>query len=154
MSDVAYTHREELANSITHGIGAAFSVAGLVLLTSLSWENGDAWHVTGTTVFGLTLVVLYTVSTMYHSFRSEPVKRLLRKFDHGAIFLLIAGSYTPFLLVTLRGPWGWGLFALIWSLAVVGIALKFWFAGRYKVASTLLYVAMGWLCLTMLRPLM
>lgn len=154
MSDVAYTAREELANSITHGIGAAFSLAGFVLLTTISCARGDAWLVTGTTVFGLALVALYTTSTMYHSFRSAAVKRVLRKFDHGAIFLLIAGSYTPFLLVTLRGSRGWSLFGLIWGLAVVGIALKFWFAGRFQVASTLIYIAMGWLVLGVLRPLL
>jgi hemolysin III len=154
MSDVAYTPGEELANSITHGIGAAFSVVGLVVLTTFSSLRGDAWLITGTTIFGVTLVALYTTSTLYHSFRSVAVKHVLRKFDHAAIFLLIAGSYTPFLLVTLRGPWGWRLFAIVWTLAVAGIALKFRFAGRYRVASTLLYIAMGWLVLTVLRPLL
>ena len=154
MSQAAYTVREELANSITHGVGAICSVAGLVLLTTFSCVHGDAWLVTGTTVFGLTLVALYTISTLYHSFRSVEVKRILRKFDHAAIFLLIAGSYTPFLLVTLRGHGSWGLFATIWGLAVVGIALKFWFAGRFRVGSTIIYVAMGWLVLTVVRPLL
>lgn len=154
MSDAAYTVREELANSITHGIGAALSMAGLVVLTTFSCLRGDAWLITGTTIFGVSLVALYTTSTLYHSFRSAAVKHVLRKFDHAAIFLLIAGSYTPFLLVTLRGPWGWSLFGVIWGLAAAGIVLKFWFAGRFRVASTLIYVAMGWLVLTVLRPLL
>jgi len=153
MSDANYTPREELANSITHGVGLALSLAGLVLLTTFSCLRGDAWLVTGTTIFGVSLVALYTTSTLYHSFRAVEVKRLLRKFDHAAIFLLIAGSYTPFLLVTLRGPWGWSLFGVVWSLAAVGIALKFRYAGRFRVVSTLIYIAMGWLVLTALRPL-
>ncbi len=138
-----YTPGEELANCVTHGIGIVLSLAGLVLLTTFSSLHGDAWLITGTTIFGVTLVALYTASTLYHSFRSVAVKHVLRKFDHAAIFLLIAGSYTPFLLVTLRGPWGWTLFGVIWGLAVAGIALKFWFAGRFKVGSTLVYIAMG-----------
>ncbi|MEO6873436.1 MAG: hemolysin III family protein [Opitutaceae bacterium] len=146
--------REELANSVTHGVGAVLSVVGLIVLTTISSLRGDAWVITGTTIFGASLVVLYTTSTLYHSFRSAEAKRILRKFDHAAIFLLIAGSYTPFLLVTLRGPWGWSLFAIVWSLAVVGIALKFWFAGRFQIVSTLVYIAMGWLVLTVMRPLL
>lgn len=149
-----YTPGEELANSVTHGIGIVLSLAGLVLLTTFSSLHGDPWLITGTTIFGVTLVALYTASTLYHSFRSVAVKHVLRKFDHAAIFLLIAGTYTPFLLVTLRGPWGWTLFGVIWGLAIAGIALKFWFAGRFKVGSTLVYIAMGWLVLTVLRPLL
>ena len=128
-----YTPGEERANCITHGIGAALSLVGLVLLTTFSCLRGDAWLITGNTIFGVALVALYTASTLYHSFRSLAVKQLLRKFDHAAIFLLIAGSYTPFLLVTLRGPWGWALFGTVWGLAVAGIALKFWFAGRFTL---------------------
>lgn len=154
MADIGYTVGEERANSITHGIGIALSLAGLVLLTTFSCLHGDAWLITSTTIFGATLVVLYTTSTLYHSFRSVESKQLLRKFDHAAIFLLIAGSYTPFLLVTLRGPWGWTLFGVVWGLAAVGIALKFWFTGRYRVLSTLIYIVMGWLVLTALRPLL
>jgi len=149
-----YTPGEEWANRITHGIGAALSLVGLVVLTTCSSLNGDAWVITGVTVFGITLVVLYTTSTLYHSFRSVAVKQVLRKFDHAAIFLLIAGSYTPFLLVTLHGPWGWRLFGIVWGLAVIGITLKFWFAGRFQLVSTLVYIAMGWLVLLVLRPLL
>jgi hemolysin III len=153
MSDAAYTPREELANSLTHGVGVALSLAGLALLTTFSCLRGDAWLVTGTTIFGVSLVALYTASTLYHSFRSVEVKRVLRKFDHAAIFLLIAGTYTPFLLVSLRGVWGWSLFGVVWGLAAVGITLKFWFTGRFRVVSTLIYIAMGWLVLTAIRPL-
>jgi hemolysin III len=148
-----YSPREELANALTHGVGAALSVAGLVVLVTLTGRHGDAWRVTATAIFGVTLVLLYSASTLYHSFRGEPLKRLLRKFDHASIFLLIAGTYTPFLLVNLRGPWGWSLFGVIWTMAIAGVALKFWFTGRFRIASTLLYVGMGWLVLIALRPL-
>lgn len=148
-----YTAREELANSLTHGLGVLLSAAGLVALVSASVRHGDAWHVTSTAIFGGTLVLSYLTSTLYHSLRGARVKEILRKFDHAAIFLLIAGTYTPFMLVTLRGPWGWSLFGVVWGLALVGIALKFWFAGRFRLVSTLIYLAMGWLVLVALKPL-
>ena len=148
-----YTPREELANSLTHGLGAALSVAGLVLLVIRAAQHGDAWHVVSTAIFGTTLVLLYAASTLYHSLRGERLKHRLRKFDHAAIFLLIAGSYTPFVLVTLRGPWGWSLFGVVWGLAVAGMTIKFWLAGRFKLLSTLIYVAMGWLVLVAIKPL-
>jgi hemolysin III len=149
-----YTDREELANSLTHGLGAVLGVVGLVLLVVVSSRHGDAWQVVSSAVFGVTLVLLYSASTLYHSFRGERAKHILRKFDHAAIFLLIAGTYTPFVLVTLRGPWGWSLFGVVWGLAVVGVALKFWFAGRFNVVSTLIYIAMGWLVMIAIKPLM
>ncbi len=155
MSDVTrYTTREEIANAVTHGLGLALSVAGLVLMVVRSARHSDAWAVTSTAIFGATLVLLYTTSTLYHSFSGEELKRLLRKFDHAAIFLLIAGTYTPFLLVSLRGPWGWSLFGVVWGLAAVGVALKFWFTGRFRVLSTLIYIGMGWLVLAAFRPLL
>jgi hemolysin III len=152
MADV-YPPREELANRVTHGVGAAFSIAGLVLMVVFSARHGDAWQVVSSAIFGATLVLLYTSSTLYHSTRAERRRILLRKFDHAAIFLLIAGTYTPFVLVTLRGPWGWSLFGVVWGLAVAGVALKFWFAGRFKLMSTLLYLGMGWLVMIALKPL-
>jgi hemolysin III len=148
-----YPPREELANRLTHGLGAALSPAGLVLLVFFSSRSGDAWHVVSTAIFGASLVLLYTSSTLYHSFRSERLRQLLQKFDHAAIFLLIAGTYTPFLLVTLRGPWGWSLFGVVWGLAIAGVALKFWFAGRFRLVSTLIYLGMGWLVLVAIKPL-
>lgn len=149
----AYTAREELANSLTHGLGAVLSVAGLVLLVVFAARHGDAWHVVSTAIFGTTLVLLYTASTLYHSLRGDRLKQRLQKFDHAAIFLLIAGTYTPFVLVPLRGPWGWSLFGVVWGLAVVGVALKFWFAGRFRLVSTLIYLAMGWLVMIAIKPL-
>lgn len=150
----AYSPAEETANRVTHGLGAVLGVAGLVLLVVASVRHGDAWHVVSTTIFGSTLVLLYTASTLYHSFSAERMRLLLRKFDHAAIFLLIAGTYTPFVLVTLRGAWGWSLFGVVWGLAVAGIVLKFWFAGRFRVVSTLVYVTMGWLVMIAIKPLM
>jgi len=148
-----YTPREELANAVTHGVGVALSVVGLVLMVVAAATRGDAWQVTSAAIFGTSLVLLYTTSTLYHSVPGVERKQVLRKFDHAAIFLLIAGTYTPFLLVSLRGPWGWSLFGVVWGLAVVGIALKFWFAGRFKVVSTIIYLAMGWLVVVAVKPL-
>lgn len=153
MTDVD-TAREERANRWTHGVGAALGVVGLVLLVVASSRQGTAWHVVSTAIFGATLVLLYTASTLYHSSTDAKKQVRLQKFDHAAIFLLIAGTYTPFVLVTLRGPWGWSMFGVIWGLAVVGVVMKFWFAGRFRVASTLIYIAMGWLVLIAIKPLM
>ena len=149
----AYTENEEIANRLTHGLGAILSVAGLVLLVVFASRHGDAWHVVSTAVFGATLVLLYSASTLYHSVQGDRSRALLQRFDHAAIFLLIAGSYTPFVLVTLRGPWGWSLFGVVWGLAVTGVALKFWVAGRFRLLSTLIYLAMGWLVLVAIKPL-
>ncbi|MDI1318571.1 MAG: hemolysin III family protein [bacterium] len=148
-----YQPREELANRLTHGLGAALSVAGLVLMVVFSARHGDAWQVVSTAIFGTTLVLLYCSSTLYHSFQSERLKVLFQKLDHAAIFLLIAGTYTPFVLVTLRGPWGWSLFGVVWGLAIIGVTLKFWHAGRFNLASTLIYIAMGWLVMIAIKPL-
>lgn len=149
-----YTSREELANAVTHGLGLALSLVGLVLLVVESSLHGDVWSIASSAVFGATLMLLYTASTLYHSFRDAELKRLLRKFDHAAIFLLIAGTYTPFMLVSLRGPWGWSLLGVVWTLAVVGVAMKFWFTGRFRMLSTAIYIAMGWLVMIALRPML
>ena len=145
---------EELANSITHGIGLALSVVGLVALVVLSIVRGNAWHIVGCTTFGVTLVLLYAASTMYHTFHAPRLKRILKVFDHTAIFLLIAGTYTPFTLVNLRGFWGWVLFALVWGLCVFGIVWKLFHAERFPIVTTLLYIAMGWVVLIAVKPLL
>ncbi len=154
MAHPGYTPGEERANRLTHGLGLVCSVAGLAVMVYCSARHGNAWQIVSTAIFGVTLVLLYTASTLYHSFQDERRKAVLQKFDHAAIFLLIAGTYTPFVLVTLRGPWGWSLFGVVWALAVAGVMLKFWFAGRFRFISTLLYLGMGWLVLIALRPLM
>jgi hemolysin III len=149
----SYTRGEEIANWVTHGIGLAASVAGLTLLIVFSSLRGSAWHVVSFTVFGLTLLTLYAVSTIYHALRKHRAKQLFRKLDHAAIFLLIAGTYTPFLLTHLRGPWGWTLFGIIWGLCSAGAVFKLFFAERYRVASTLAYLFAGWLIVVAFEPM-
>ena len=142
---MGYTVGEEIANSVTHGIGAALSVAGLTLLVVLAAIYGDVWRVVSFSIYGSSLVLLYLASTLYHSIQAPKVKRILRIFDHSAIYLLIAGTYTPFTLVSMRGPWGWTMFSVVWGLALLGIAFKTVFIGRYEKWATVAYVLMGWL---------
>ena len=143
---------EEIANTITHGIGLLLSIAGFVVLLVLAALRGTAWHIVACSIYGATLICLYTASTLYHAVISPRVKRALRIFDHSAIYLLIAGTYTPFLLVSLRGPWGWSLFGVIWGLALVGVLFKFWFVERFAILSTAVYLAMGWLVVIAAKP--
>lgn len=143
---------EELANAVTHGIGAILSLAGLVVLIVLAVLRGSAWHILACAIYGASLLCLYTASTLYHSVVSPRLKRALRIFDHSAIYLLIAGTYTPFLLINLRGPWGWTLFGIVWSLALAGVFFKFRFTGRFEAVSVALYLAMGWLIVIAARP--
>ncbi len=144
---------DELGSALTHGAGAAGAVAVLVLLTVLSAAAGDPWMLTGTVIYGSTLVLLYLASTAYHAARSPEARRRLRILDHAAIYLLIAGTYTPFTLGVMRGGWGWSLFGVVWGLAVTGMILKVFLAGRFRLASTLVYLGMGWMVLMVLRPL-
>jgi len=145
---------EEIANSVTHGIGAALSVAGLVVLVSLTAIRGAGWlAIVSAAIYGATLVILYTSSTLYHSIQGTGAKRVLRKFDHAAIYLLIAGTYTPFTLVPLNGALGWTLFGIIWTLALTGIVLKMRLTGRFELLFTALYVVMGWLIIVAFRQL-
>ncbi len=149
-----YTLREEVANSITHGIGAILSIVGLVLLIAYSSTRGDIWHIVSCTIYGVTLVLLYTASTLYHSIPLPGIKGLLRAFDHAAIYLLIAGTYTPFMLVNLRGPWGWSLFGTIWGIAILGIILKITTFGRLPAVSLGFYLTMGWIIVIAIKPLL
>lgn len=150
----AYSPAEESANALTHGFGLVLSVAALVLLVVFASLRGDAWHITTSAIFGVALVSLYSSSTLYHCVQREALKLRLRKLDHAAIFVLIAGTYTPFLLVNLRGPWGWSLFGVIWALALAGIVMKTRFTGRFPVVSTLIYVVMGWLIIIAIVPML
>jgi hemolysin III len=134
---------DELANTLTHGIGLVSSIVGFVILLIIAVLRGGKWQILGCTIFGATLVCLYAASTFYHGTASPRAKRVLHIFDHSAIYLLIAGTYTPFLLVNLRGSWGWSLFAVLWSMAAVGILFKLWFADRFPVISVAAYVTMG-----------
>lgn len=149
----SYTAGEELANSLTHGIGAAFGAAALALLAVFSALNGNAWHIVSCSIYGTTLILLYTASTLYHAIPFPRAKRVLKIVDHASIFLLIAGTYTPFLLVTLRGPWGWWLFGAVWAIAAAGIVMKLFWTGRFRYLSTGLYLAMGWIVMIALKPL-
>ena len=148
------THIEELANSITHGIGLLLSVAGFVVLLVFAILRGGALQIISCAVYGSTLVCVYAASTLYHALPSPRTKRALKIFDHCAIYLLIAGTYTPFTLVTLRGGWGWSLFSIVWALAMAGIVFKFWFVDHFQILSTVVYLAMGWIALIAMKPLL
>jgi hemolysin III len=144
---------EEVMNAVTHGIGTLLAVAGLVLLIVLAYLHGDFWHIVSFSIYGTTLVLLYLASTLYHSFTNERVKRIFKILDHSAIYLLIAGTYTPFTLVPLHGVLGWTIFGLVWGFAIIGIALKVFFTGRFKIISTLCYLGMGWFIVFAIKPL-
>ena len=148
-----YTSSEELANSLIHGIGTILSIAALSVLTAFASVYGNTWHIVSVSVYGTTLIFLYTASTLYHSIQHPLVKKNLRILDHSAIFMLIAGTYTPFTLVNLRGPWGWSLFTLIWCLAFFGITIQFSRRMPWPLISLALYVGMGWTILVAIRPL-
>ena len=148
---MGYTLAEELANSITHGIGVLLSVAALTLLVVLAALHGDVWHVVSFSIYGISLVLLYLASTLYHSVQRPQLKRRFRVFDHAAIYVLIAGTYTPFLLVNMRGPWGWTGFGVVWGLALVGIIYKTLFINRYERVATAAYVLMGWMSVILVK---
>jgi hemolysin III len=148
-----YMLLNEIANAVTHGLGTALAAAALVLLVVFACIYGDAWHIVSFSVYGATLVLLYLASTLYHSFQNEKVKHLFKILDHAAIFLLIAGTYTPFTLVTLRGAFGWTLFGIIWGLAAAGVVFKAFHVNRFAVLSTVFYVLMGWLIVISVKPL-
>ncbi|MCW5878968.1 MAG: hemolysin III family protein [Anaerolineales bacterium] len=149
-----YTPAEELANSLSHGVGIVLSIAGLAVLTSFASLFGSVWHIVSCSIYGATQILLYTASTLYHSIPLERAKKWLRTLDHSAIFLLIAGTYTPFALVNLRGPWGWSLLAVVWTLAIAGIALQGVMLKLPRWVNAIPYVAMGWLVVVAIRPLL
>ena len=145
MTTQPYPFAEELASALTHGVGAVASVGAGAVLITLAALFGDAWTVVGASVFVGALVLLYTASTLYHAIPHAVAKARLKTFDHCAIYVLIAGTYTPFLLGGMRGGTGWVLFGVVWALALGGVVFKLFFTGRFNVLSTLVYVAMGWL---------
>lgn len=148
-----YAFGDELASSVIHGIGILLSIAGLATLVAYAALVGDARAIVSSAVFGTTLILLYTASTLYHAIPGELAKRVLRTLDHIAIFLLIAGTYTPFTLVALPGAWGWSLFGAIWALALAGSALELGVLKRYRKFAVLLYIAMGWIGMIAFKPL-
>lgn len=152
--DEPFSVTEEVANSLTHGAGLLLGVAALVLMVVFAAREGSAIRVVACSVYGTTLVLLYSASTFYHALPHGRGKRIFGVLDHAAIFLLIAGTYTPFTLVTLRGSWGWSLFGVIWGLAVGGVVLEAITQGRARRLQLLLYLAMGWIIVVAARPLM
>lgn len=148
-----YSAAEEMANAITHGIGTVLAVAALTVLVVFAALRGNIWHIVTFSIYGTTLTVLYLFSTLYHGLRNQKLKSTFKVMDHAAIYLLIAGTYTPFTLVALRGTLGWTIFGIIWGLAFVGIVLKVFFVKRFKVISTLTYVLMGWAIVFAFNPL-
>jgi hemolysin III len=145
--------REDVANVATHGFGVLASLAGGSLLIVLAALRGSAWSIVGVSIFAASLFLLYSASTLYHAARNETTRYRLKVLDHCAIYVLIAGTYTPFLITSLRGGWGWSLFGVIWGLALAGVVFKLYFTGRYPRLSTAIYVAMGWLVLIATGPL-
>ncbi|HEY3425020.1 MAG TPA: hemolysin III family protein [Negativicutes bacterium] len=144
---------QEILNTVTHGVGALFALFGLVVLTVSAYLQGSIWHQVSFIIYGVTLVLLYVASALYHGFMNKKIKYILKICDHIAIYLLIAGTYTPFALVPLHGILGWSLFGVIWLLAVIGIVFKVFFVKRFKIISTVCYIIMGWVILIAIRPL-
>ncbi len=148
-----FTKKEELFNSISHGAGTVFAITALVLLSVFSGLTGDAWKIVGSVIYGVSLIALFLASTLYHGFRPGKTKNIFEIMDHSAIFILIAGTYTPFTLVNLRGAVGWSIFGIVWGLTLIGIIFKIFFIRKFVVFSTLLYIAMGWLIVFAIGPL-
>ena len=148
-----YPHKEEILNVITHFLGLLLSVAGLVLLVTFSSLYGSVWHIVSFSIFGSSMVALYLASTLYHYVRKKKLRRRLNVFDHATIYVLIAGTYTPYCLVVLHGVMGWVLFGITWGLALTGVVLKLFYTGRYSKLSTISYILMGWVAVIAAKPL-
>ena len=153
-SPVRYSLGEEIASSVIHGIGILLSLAALIVMVIFAVRYGTAWHVAGAVVFGCGLILSYTSSTLYHSFQKARIKAVFRTLDHVSIFILIAATYTPLTLVNLRGPWGWSIFGVVWGLALFGIVVECSPLRRFRLASVLLYLGMGWTIIVALKPLL
>lgn len=146
--------REEITNAITHGIGVGFAIAALVILVVYAARISDTWKIVSYSIYGATLITLFLSSTLYHAFPQPYVKRFFRILDHSSIFLLIAGTYTPITLGTMRGGWGWTMFGLIWGLTIVGICLKIFAMRKLKWVSTVIYLLIGWIMIIAIKPLL
>jgi len=149
-----YSPIEEKINIISHAIGLILSVIASVFLFIYANRYGEVWHIVSFSIFGGSLIILYSASTFYHSAKAAELRGRLKVFDHASIYILIAGTYTPFALVTLHGSIGWVIFGIIWGLALTGIILKLFFTGKYQLISTLMYVLMGWVIIFAIKPLM
>ncbi|MCU0664432.1 MAG: hemolysin III family protein [Myxococcota bacterium] len=144
---------QEIANAVTHGIGAGLAIAALAVLVTFAGLQGDPWKVVSFSIYGSMLVLLYMASTLYHALVPRKAKKVFQILDHSAIYLVIAGTYTPFMLVTLRGPWGWTLFGITWGLAALGVTLTALFIDKLKLGAVLTYVGMGWMIVIAFKPL-
>lgn len=151
---IFYTHNEEIANTITHGLGIAMSSAGVAVLIVFAALYSTPVAIVSCSIYGISLLLMYSSSTLYHMVRSPRAKRVWRVIDHSAIYLLIAGTYTPFCLIMLQGAWGWALFVIIWVLALLGIITKAIYMGRYPIISVVIYIAMGWLVIIAAKPVL
>jgi hemolysin III len=144
---------EERLNALTHGVGALLALVGLIILIAASRLHGDIWRLVSSCIYGASLVLLYLASTLYHSFTDEKLKYIFKIFDHAAIYVLIAGTYTPFLLVLFRGAAGWTFLGVVWGLALIGVVFQVFYVNRFKLLSTICYMGMGWLMILLLKPL-
>ncbi|QST01399.1 hemolysin III family protein [Pontibacillus sp. ALD_SL1] len=153
METHTYTKREEIVNAVTHGVGVLLSIAALVLLVVNASMNGNPWHIVSVSIYGATMIFLYLSSTMVHGMPEGKWKDLFEIFDHAAIYLFIAGTYTPLLLVVLRGTLGWTLFGIVWGIAIFGVVFKVFFVKKFVVLSTVFYVLMGWIIVLAWNPL-
>jgi hemolysin III len=154
MSTAEYTLAEEITNSITHGLGVLFSITALALLVAYSAMNGDVWHMVSSCIYGSSLIIMYSASTLYHSVFHIKAKAVLKQLDHAAIYILIAGTYTPYFLVSLRDTSVWFLFPLIWTFAFLGVLFEFVHIKALKKISLVLYLGMGWLAVFLINPMM
>ncbi len=150
----SYAPLEEKLNVYSHGLGLLLSIAALVLLVFKAATDGSPWRIVSFSIFGVSLIVLYTASTVFHNAKTPILRKRLNIFDHASIYVLIAGSYTPFTLVTLNGTFGWVLFGISWGIAIAGIILKLFYTGKYEKASTIAYVLMGWMIVFAIKPLL
>uniref|UniRef100_A0A7C5Y9P0 Hemolysin III family protein n=1 Tax=Fervidobacterium nodosum TaxID=2424 RepID=A0A7C5Y9P0_9BACT len=148
-----YTIGEEIANSITHGVGALFGIAGLVILVVVSSFAGSVVKIVSSVIYGASLIILYLASTLYHSIQHRKAKQVLEIIDHSAIYLLIAGTYTPFTLIALKGTLGWIVFSIVWGLSIIGIVLKVFFVKKFMILSTMIYIFLGWFIVFAFKPL-
>lgn len=145
---------EEIWHAITHGVGLGLSIAGLVVLVVFSALDGTALSVTSSAIFGAALIILYGSSTLYHAITNTKVKKIFQQLDHASIYVLIAGTYTPITLLTLKGAWGWSIFGVIWGAALLGISLKMIYPKRFEIFSLILYVIMGWMIVIAIQPML
>lgn len=150
----AYSVAEEVAHAITHGVGAIASIVGLVFMVIWAVSYGDTWHVVAASIYGASLILLYLASTLYHAFPWPRVKRFFQHMDHAAIYVLIAGTYTPFALINLRGPWGWTLLGVVWGIAILGVVLELALEQRKKWLSLSLYLGLGWMAVIAIQPML